>query len=107
MAESFSLHRLEQTIMDRKVANADDSYVAQLCRKGSKHIAKKVSEEAAEVAMAAVSEGREQLIYESADLIFHLLVLCAQEGVSFDEIVAELARREGVSGIEEKRKRGE
>jgi len=107
MTESFSLYRLEQTILARKQADENDSYVASLCRKGVKHIAKKVSEEAAEVAMAAVGEGREQLVYESADLLFHLMVLCAQSGIALEDVLAELARREGISGIEEKKSRKE
>lgn len=96
---------LEETIRERKTADPKESYVAKLFSKGRKKMAQKVAEEGAEVAIAAVSEGREALVSEVADLMFHVLVLCSDEGIPFDEIVDELANRQGISGLEEKAKR--
>lgn len=107
MKQADILHRLEAVISQRKQADSETSYVAKLIRKGRKHIAKKVAEEAAEVAMAAVSEGKEGIIYESADLLFHLMVLCADAEIEFSEVLDELAKREGLSGLDEKRSREE
>lgn len=99
------LDRLIETVLARKDADPAQSYVAQLYAKGRKKIAQKLGEEAVETALAAVSGDRADIIAESADLLFHLAVLWADAGVSPQAVLDELARREGVSGIEEKRSR--
>jgi phosphoribosyl-ATP pyrophosphohydrolase len=102
-----TLHRLEQTIASRRAAEPDESYVAKLNAKGVPKIAQKLGEEATEAVIAAVSGSNEELVGESADLLFHLLVLLSARGVSLDHVLAELERREGLSGIEEKANRRE
>lgn len=101
------LERLAATLEARKQADPQSSYVAKLYHKGLDAILKKVAEEAAETIMAAKDGEREKIIYETADLWFHSLVLLAQQGISPNEILNELARREGLSGIEEKASRKE
>ena len=101
------LARLAETLEARKQADPQSSYVAKLYHKGLDAILKKVAEEAAETIMAAKDGVREKVIYETADLWFHSLVLLAQQGIHPDEILNELARREGLSGIVEKASRGE
>jgi phosphoribosyl-ATP pyrophosphohydrolase len=100
------LDRLAETLEARKTADPQSSYVAKLYAKGLDAILKKVAEEAAETIMAAKDGVREKVIYETADLWFHSLVLLAQQGIHPDEILNELARREGLSGIVEKASRG-
>lgn len=100
------LDRLAQTLEARKQADPQTSYVAKLYHKGLDAILKKVAEEAAETIMAAKDGVREKIIYETADLWFHSLVLLARQGIHPDEILNELARREGLSGIVEKAGRG-
>jgi phosphoribosyl-ATP pyrophosphohydrolase len=99
------LQRLTQTIESRKGAAADTSYVAKLFSKGEDAILKKVGEEATEVLLAAKGGDKTHLVYETADLWFHCMVLLAQHGLSADDVLNELARREGVSGITEKQSR--
>ncbi|MEW5891901.1 MAG: phosphoribosyl-ATP diphosphatase [Pseudomonadota bacterium] len=101
------LDRLAQTLEARKQADPQSSYVAKLYAKGLDAILKKVAEEAAETIMAAKDGAREKIIYETADLWFHSLVLLAQQGIHPDEVLAELARREGLSGLVEKAMRKE
>lgn len=96
------LDTLEATIRARKGADPASSYVAKLFGKGRAKIAQKVGEEATETVIAAVSESPQALVGEAADLVFHLLVLLADAGLSLEEVRAELRRREGVSGIDEK-----
>ena len=100
MAEDI-LNRLEATIRARRGADAGTSYVASLFAKGAPRIAQKVGEEAIETVIAALSQP-DKLASEAADLVFHLLVLLADAGLSLADVTAELARREGLSGIEEK-----
>jgi phosphoribosyl-ATP pyrophosphohydrolase len=100
------LDRLAQTLEARKQADPQSSYVAKLYHKGLDAILKKVAEEAAETIMAAKDGVREKIIYETADLWFHSMVLLVQQGIHPDEILNELARREGLSGIVEKASRG-
>lgn len=100
-----TLARLEATIAARRAASPDESYVAKLNAKGLPKIAQKLGEEATEAVIAAVSGSNEELVSESADLIFHLLVLLDAKGVSLDHVLAELDRREGLSGLEEKASR--
>ena len=102
-----TLTRLEATIARRLTASPDESYVAKLNSKGLAKIAQKVGEEAVETVIAAMSGEREELVSESADLLMHLLVLLQKKGVALDEVMAELDRREGVSGLDEKAARSE
>ena len=102
---SDTLSRLEQTIAQRASASPDESYVAKLNAKGLPKIAQKVGEEATEAVIAAVSGSNEELVGESADLLFHLLVLLQAKCVSLDHVLAELDRREGLSGLDEKASR--
>jgi len=95
------LDLLEATIRDRLNGDPASSYVARLASKGTAHIAQKVGEEATETVIAALT-APDKLASEAADLIFHLLVLLGDRGLSLNDVRAELARREGVSGIEEK-----
>jgi len=99
------LDRLAAALEARKQADPQTSYVARLYAKGLDAILKKVAEEAAETIMAAKDGEREKVIYETADLWFHSLVLLAQQGIQPREILDELARREGLSGIVEKASR--
>lgn len=100
------IKRLYDTILKRKNAPKESSYVASLFAKGHKKIAQKIGEEATEVVLASSSGDKQEIIYESADLIFHLLVLWTAYGITPEDVAAELERREGTSGIEEKAKRG-
>ncbi len=96
------LDRLAETLEARKTADPQSSYVAKLYAKGMDSILKKVGEEAAETIIAAKDGDREQIIYETADLWFHTLVMLAQAGLHPNDVLNELARREGLSGLEEK-----
>ena len=96
------LDTLEQVVRERRGADPDASYVARLTAKGRAKIAQKLGEEAVETVIAAIADDRAALTSEAADLIFHLLVLLADAGLTLDDVRAELARREGVSGLEEK-----
>ncbi|ETI59032.1 phosphoribosyl-ATP pyrophosphatase [Sphingobium sp. C100] len=97
-----TLHNLEQTIRQRRSADPSTSYVAKLTGKGRAKIAQKVGEEAVETVIAAMAGDREGAVGESADLIFHLMVLLADLDVPLDAVLDELDRREGMSGIAEK-----
>jgi phosphoribosyl-ATP pyrophosphohydrolase len=97
--------QLLAAIIERRSGDPATSYVAKLTAKGRAKIAQKLGEEAVETVIAAIQDDRAGMVSESADLMFHLAVLLADAGLSFDDIRAELARREGVSGIEEKAKR--
>ncbi len=99
------LDRLAETLEARKNADPQSSYVAKLYAKGIDSILKKVGEEAAETIIAAKGGKREEIIYETADLWFHTLVMLAQAGLHPNDILNELARREGLSGIAEKESR--
>lgn len=94
--------RLFEVINDRKMNPSEKSYVASLMLKGTEKINSKVIEEAGEVCEAAREEGREHLIYEICDLLFHIFVLAAHRGVALDDIKSELERRFGTGGLEEK-----
>jgi phosphoribosyl-ATP pyrophosphohydrolase len=102
-----TLARLEQVIRDRRGADPATSYVAKLFAKGRPKIAQKLGEEAVETIIAALSGDGAHTTSEAADLVFHLLVLLADMGLSLDDVAAELARREGLSGIAEKAARKE
>lgn len=102
-----TLTRLATTIAARRDADPATSWVAKLHAKGLPTIARKLGEEAVETVIAALSGSREELVGEAADTLFHLLVLLNAKGVSLDEVLAELDRREGTSGIAEKASRSE
>ncbi|HVZ44626.1 MAG TPA: phosphoribosyl-ATP diphosphatase [Ramlibacter sp.] len=97
-----TLARLAAVIESRKGADPDKSYVARLLQKGPDAILKKVGEEATEVVMAAKDGDARKLVAEVADLWFHCMVALAHYGVSPADVLAELARREGLSGLDEK-----
>ncbi|MGN6270358.1 MAG: phosphoribosyl-ATP diphosphatase [Sphingomonas sp.] len=101
------LDALDALIASRKGGDPDASYVARLFAKGRATIAQKVGEEAVETVIAACSGDDAAIVPEAADLLFHLMVLLADAGLSLDDVRAELARREGLSGLEEKRQRKE
>lgn len=102
---THAIDTLFAVIEGRKGADPETSYTAKLFAKGRKKIAQKVGEEAVETALAAMAEGPAGVASESADLLYHLLVLWAEMGVSPDDVWAELNRRAGVSGIDEKNSR--
>jgi len=102
MNNSEILAQLTEILEQRKGAAPDTSYVASLYDKGLDAILKKVGEEATETVMAAKDGDRDKLVYEIADLWFHTMVLMADQGLSSDDVLKELARRFGVSGHEEK-----
>jgi phosphoribosyl-ATP pyrophosphohydrolase len=99
------LSRLAETLEGRKNADPASSYVARLYAKGLDAILKKIGEEATETVIAAKDGDKAQLVYEMADLWFHSMVLLAQQGLHPDDVLEELARREGLSGLVEKASR--
>ena len=103
---SERLNRLAETLEARKGADPESSYTAKLYAKGLDAILKKIGEESAETIMAAKDGNPDQIVYEVADLWFHTLVLLAQQGLHPEQVLQELARREGLSGIAEKAARG-
>lgn len=105
MAEPDTLQRLEATIAARRGADPESSYVARLNARGVPKIAQKLGEEAVEAVIAAMKDDRRELVGEAADVLFHLLVLLDARGVPLADVLAELDRREGVSGIAEKASR--
>ena len=105
MTNTDILFRLEQTILSRKSATPGTSYVASLFAKGLDAVLKKVGEEATEAVIAAKGGDTRQLKAEVADLIFHTLIMLAAKGVPLADVLAELERREGISGIDEKNAR--
>ncbi len=102
-----TLTRLAATIATRRTADPATSWVAALHARGLPTIAKKLGEEAVETVIAALSGSREELVGEAADTLFHLLVLLDAKGIALDEVLTELDRRDGVSGIAEKASRSE
>ena len=100
-----ALTRLEATVTARLSADPSESYVASLMAKGLPAIARKLGEEAVEAVVAALSGSDEELVGEAADVLFHLTVLLAAKGVSFEQVMSELERREGISGLDEKASR--
>jgi len=99
------LERLSQVLEERKQADPDSSYVARLYAKGLDAVLKKIGEEAAETLMAAKDGEPEKIVHEVADLWFHTLILLAQQNLGADAVLAELERRFGLSGLEEKAQR--
>lgn len=102
---AFTLDDLAARIKQRAGASAETSYTRKLLDKGVAHCAKKLGEEAVETALAAIGEDRERLIAETADLLYHLLVVLEARGVSLKEVEAALAARVGQSGLAEKASR--
>ncbi|WP_456412924.1 phosphoribosyl-ATP diphosphatase [Thiolapillus sp.] len=100
-----TLQKLAQVLEARKSAAPDSSYVAGLYHKGLDAILKKIGEEATETVMAAKDGDKEKIIYETADLWFHSMVLLAHAGLGPEDIMKELERRFGLSGLEEKASR--
>lgn len=99
------LQKLTDTIEARKQASPESSYVAKLFGKGEDAILKKIGEEATEVILASKEADRAHIVYETADLWFHSMVMLAYHGLSAQDVLNELARREGLSGIVEKNSR--
>lgn len=96
------LDRLQATIAERKSADAGASYTASLFLKGRARIAQKLGEEATETIIAAMGDNPHAIVPEAADLIYHLLVLLADAGLSLGDVRLELAKREGLGGLDEK-----
>lgn len=105
MSSTEILARLEAVIASRREADPESSYVARLNERGIEKIVQKLGEEAVETVIAALSQDRDALVGEAADLVFHLLVLLDHRQIPLDDVLAELGRREGVSGIAEKASR--
>ncbi|KPM22413.1 phosphoribosyl-ATP pyrophosphatase [Citromicrobium sp. RCC1885] len=100
-----TLARLEKVILERRNCDPETSYVALLRRDGRPKMARKLGEEAVEAVVAGLSGSDEELVGEAADVLFHLMVLLADREIALDDVLAELDRREGISGIEEKASR--
>jgi phosphoribosyl-ATP pyrophosphohydrolase len=105
MIDANILRRLAETIASRKGADPGSSYVADLFSRGEDAILKKIGEESVETLLAAKEGDKLHLVRETADLWFHCLVMLAYHGLGPDDVLAELRRREGISGIDEKASR--
>ncbi|MBR0844529.1 phosphoribosyl-ATP diphosphatase [Bradyrhizobium liaoningense] len=101
----FTIHDLAETIDARAASGGEASYTRKLLDKGAEHCAKKFGEEAVETVIAAVENDRAHLIAESADLLYHFLVLLKARGVKLEEVEAALDKRTNMSGLEEKASR--
>lgn len=101
------LQQLAEILEQRKLESADKSYVASLYAKGLDHILKKVGEEATETVIAAKDGDKNKIIYETADLWFHSMVMLADQGLGPEHVLHELQRRFGLSGLEEKAQRSQ
>lgn len=99
------LSQIADVLDSRKNASPDESYVAQLFHKGEDKILKKVIEEAGEVLMASKDKENSHLVYEVADLWFHSMILLSYHGIRVEDVLSELARRQGLSGLAEKQAR--
>ena len=102
---TFTIHDLEARVHQRAAESAETSYTRKLLDRGVAHCAKKLGEEAVETALAAVTEDREHLIAETADLLYHLLVVLEARGVTLAEVETVLAARTAQSGLDEKASR--
>ena len=105
MSTNDTLERLYNTVLERRKADPEKSYIAKRLQQGTAKIAQKVGEEAVETVIAALNKDKQDLIGESADLIFHWLMLLADADVPLSAVIAELERREGISGLDEKANR--
>lgn len=99
------LYRLSETLIERRNADPESSYTAKLLANGPDAILKKIGEECAELIIAGKEGNRLHVVWESTDVIFHVMVLLAHFGLSIDDVLQELRRREGISGIDEKKAR--
>ena len=99
---AFTLSDLERIVSDRAKASPEESWTAKLCAAGQSKAAKKLGEEAVETVMAAVTNDRENLTYEAADLLYHLMVVLRIADIPLQDVMNELERRTGQSGITEK-----
>jgi phosphoribosyl-ATP pyrophosphohydrolase len=102
---TFTLHDLEQRVRARAGESADVSYTRKLLDRGVEHCAKKFGEEAVEAVIAAVDEGKDRMIAEAADVLYHLLVVLHARGVTLDDVETELGSRSRQSGLDEKASR--
>ena len=100
------LHRLSETLAARRHADPESSYTAQLFANGPDSNLKKIGEECFELIMAGKEGKRLKIVWESTDVVYHLMVLLAFYGLGADDVLQELRRREGISGIDEKKSRG-
>ena len=105
MSTEDILPRLSKTLASRRHADPEQSYTARLFARGPDAILKKIGEESAELIMAAKDGERAHIVYESADLVYHIVALLAFYDIGAEEMLGELQRREGRSGIEEKKSR--
>ena len=99
------LDRLYKVIESRRGADPETSHTAKLLQRGTKRIAQKVGEEAVEAVIEAIRGNRQKLVAESTDLLYHLMVMWADAGINPADVWAELSRREGISGVAERRAR--
>ena len=99
------LERLDLTIQRKTTESPNKSHTAKLLKKGTEKCAEKFGEEAIELIVASVKKKKKEIIGEAADTLYHMFVLLRSKNISIDEVLTELASREGISGIEEKRKR--
>ena len=99
------LERLDLTIQRKTTESPNKSHTAKLLKKGTEKCAEKFGEEAIELIVACVKKKKKEIIGEAADTLYHMCVLLRSKNISIDEVLSELVSREGVSGIEEKRKR--
>ena len=102
MSTHDMLHRLSETLISRRNADPSTSYSAQLFAGGPDSILKKIGEESAELIMAAKDGKRLKIVWESTDVIYHVMVLLAFYGLGIEDVLQEMRRREGISGIDEK-----
>jgi phosphoribosyl-ATP pyrophosphohydrolase len=100
-----TLDRLYKVVQEKRRADPEKSYIAKRMKQGTAKIAQKLGEEAVETVIAAIEKDRQGIINESADLLFHWLLLLVDGGVEVSEVMAELERREGISGLDEKASR--
>ena len=99
------LERLDLTIQRKTTERPDESHTAKLLKRGTEKCAEKFGEEAIELIVASVKKKKKEIIGEAADTLYHMFVLLRSKNISINEVLSELASREGISGIEEKRKR--
>ena len=99
------LERLDLTIQRKTTESPNKSHTAKLLKKGTEKCAEKFGEEAVELIVASVKKKKKEIIGEAADTLYHMFVLLRSKNISINEVLTELASREGISGIEEKRKR--
>ena len=102
MTTNETLERLYALVVNRKDADPEVSYVARRLKQGTAKIAQKCGEEAVETVIAAMQNDKKEVINESADFIFHWLMLLVDQGITLPEVITELERREGISGLDEK-----